>query len=180
MIADAALDAQAEGADLARVGTVRIAPAARVAVAPRRPDAERRAGRHERGFEGPDQRPDHEAAARQGDDRIGDQLARAVVGHLAASLDADDLDPARGERRVVGQDVGRVGGASEGQDSRVLEEEQPVADGAVGALGGERLLEGEPLAVWHAPEPRRERSAPAPGSTRAALGASVSIATFAG
>ena len=45
VVADAALDAQAEGADLARRGAVGIAPAAGMAVAPRRRDAERRAGR---------------------------------------------------------------------------------------------------------------------------------------
>ena len=68
------------------------------------------------------------------------------------------------------QDVGRVGGATEGQDARVLEEEEPVADPTVGALGHEALLERQRLAVVDPPEPRRDdrprvggRPAPARG-----------------
>ena len=63
MIADAALDAQAEGADLARIRAVRVAPATGVAVAPGGRDAERGAGRDERRLERPDERPDEEAAS---------------------------------------------------------------------------------------------------------------------
>ena len=63
VIADAAFDAQAERADLARLGAVRIAPAARVAVAPRRPSTPSAAQVVDEGrLERPDERPDQQAA----------------------------------------------------------------------------------------------------------------------
>ena len=57
MVADAALDAQAEGADLARLGAVGLAPAAGMAVAPVGRDAERRAGLDDRRLQGADEGP---------------------------------------------------------------------------------------------------------------------------
>ena len=113
-------------------------------------------------------------------DRIGDQLAGAVIGHLAAALDPDDLDPASGKRGRVGADVGRVGGAAEGQDRRMLEEQQLVADPSLRTLGDEALLELERLAVVRPVRATRRRSAPRRGSIRSAPAASVSITTSAG
>ena len=76
-----------------------------------------------------------------------------MVGHLTAALDPDDLDAAAGQRFRVGADVGRVGRATEGQDRRVLEQEQLVGDGAVGPLRREALLERQSVAVVGASEP---------------------------
>ncbi len=47
----------------------------------------------------PHERPHEEPAISELHDRVGDELARAVVGHLAAALDADQLDAALGEER---------------------------------------------------------------------------------
>ena len=77
-----------------------------------------------------------------------------MVGHLATALDPDDLDPARGQRRGVRADVGWVGAAAEGQDRRMLEEQQLVADAALCTLGDEALLERERLVVVDPSEPR--------------------------
>jgi hypothetical protein len=55
-------------------------------------------------------------------DRIGDQLAGAVIGDIAAALDLDDLDIARSQE--IGQ---RALPASDGDDVRVLDDEQRVA-----------------------------------------------------
>ena len=51
-------------------------------------------------------------------------------------------------RMCAGSDL-----AAEGQDRRVLEEQEPVADGPVRALGDEALLEGQRLVVVDASEP---------------------------
>ena len=53
------------------------------------------------------------------------------------------------------QDVGRVGVATEGQDGRVLEEQQLVTDPLVGALADEALLQRMGLAV---PDPAKPAS----------------------
>src|SRR5438552_939108 len=57
VIRDPAFDTEAEGADLARVDAIGIAPAARVAVPPRCVDAVCGARRHEGRLEGADKRP---------------------------------------------------------------------------------------------------------------------------
>ena len=62
--------------------------------------------------------------------------------------------PRAAKRRGVGADVGWVGGAAEGQDRRMLEEQQLVADPSLRALGDEALLELERLVVVHPSEPR--------------------------
>ena len=65
MVADAALDAQAERADLARSRAVRVAPAAGVAVAPAAATPSVGAGRDEGRLERADERPDQQAAVGQ-------------------------------------------------------------------------------------------------------------------
>ena len=141
--------------------------------------AEGRAGRDEGGLEGADERPDHQAAGGQGDDRVGDQLAGAVVGHLAAALDPDDLDAAAASvassaRMCAGSDVRPGSGprdARAGAAGRRWRRRRARPRGASGA----RVRRGTgPVRAMS------RRSAPAPGSTRAVAGASVSIATFAG
>src|SRR5450759_1261120 len=94
VVADAAFDAQPDGADLAAAV---IAPAARKALTGARLDAEVRTGLCQCCLERSNERPDQELPIRQLDDHIGGQLARAMVGHLAAALRLDDLDLARRE-----------------------------------------------------------------------------------
>ena len=89
------------------------------------------------------------------DDGIGDQLTRAVVGDLAAALDPLDLDASSLELLGRRQDVRRVGVLAEGQDCRVFEQQQLVADAGVGSVIDEPLLERVRLAVVDATEPPR-------------------------
>jgi hypothetical protein len=92
VVAHSPLDADAQRADLAG-RTVRIDPAAGMTLAPIRDDAERGARVDHRGLERANQGAKEEAPSRQGEDRIRDQLAGPVVGHLPAPLDLDHLDP---------------------------------------------------------------------------------------
>ena len=131
-------------------------------------DAVGGAGRHERRFQGPNQRPDHQAAARQRQDRVGDQLAGPVVGDLATALDLDHLDPAGAQLIGRGEDMRRVGVPSQGQDGRMLQQQQLVADPIVGTLGRQPALEGMGLAVVDPAEPSGARSAQLLGSIRRA------------
>ena len=168
VVAHAALDAEPEGADLARVRAVGVAPAAGVAVAPAGGDAERGAGRHEGRLERADERPDHQAARSERDDRVGDQLARAVVGDLAAALDADDLDarvrPASRHRRgcapgpTSGRGSGRAGAraAAAGRRSARRRARPRGASGGPVRRGSRRV------------RAMTRRSAPGLGSTRCA------------
>ena len=165
VVADAALDAEAERADLARVAhrpDRTSSPGGRRAGRPPTPSAAQVATRAASSARtsGRTSRP---RSARR-DDRVRHQLARAVVGHLAAALDPDDLDAAarraspRRRRTWAGSDV-----AAEGQDRRVLEEEQLVADRAVGALRREALLERQSVAVVGRVRAMTRRSAPVRG-----------------
>ena len=59
-------------------------------------------------------------------DRIPHQLARPVIGHVAAPLHVQEPDPERGERGFGYQKVALVPATSEGDDGRVLEQQQEV------------------------------------------------------
>ena len=67
---------------------------------------------------------------------IGDQLARAVVRHLAATLHAQHLDLAGGKLGGGGEDVRGVGLAPQREHGGVLEEEQLIGDHAARTGGG--------------------------------------------
>ena len=58
------------------------------------------------------------------EDRIADQLAGAVVGHLAAAVALGDLDPPRRQRRRRGDHVAGRGVPPQGVDVGMLEQEQ--------------------------------------------------------
>jgi hypothetical protein len=111
-----------------------------VALAARDRDAKRRTGLDERGLERSNQRPNEQPALVQIDDRVRHELARAVVGDFSAALDPPNLDPAGGELIGAGPDMARIGVAAEGQDGRMFEQEQLVADHAGGALADQSLL----------------------------------------
>ena len=142
VIADATLDAQAQCPDLAGRGPVRVAPAAGMAVAPPGDDVVGGAGRDERRLERTHERAHQQAALVQPDDRIGHELTGAVVRDLPAALGPLDRDAASGEFIVAREDVGRVGVAAQGQDGRMLQEQELVPDRAGHALVDEPLLEG--------------------------------------
>ena len=153
VIADAALDAQAERPDLSRLGAVRIDPAAGVAVTTGGLDAVRGARGDERSLERADKRANEQATRREGQDRIRHELARTVIGDLPAALDTDHIDAAGGQVLWSRTDVRRVGSPSEGQDGWVLEEEEPVTDGTVRPFGHETLLERQCLVIIDPSEP---------------------------
>ena len=156
VIGDPTLDAQAERPDLPGLRSVRVAPAARVAVAPRRLDAERGTGRDERRLEGADERADEQAAIVEGDDRVGHELTRAVVGDLAAALDVHDRDtPSLELGGDAREDVCRIAVPAQRQDGRVLQQEELVADPPIGPLGGQSPLERMRLVIRDPTEPVR-------------------------
>ncbi len=142
VIAHAALDPQAECSDLARQRAVRVDPAAGVAVAaagltPNEAQVSTRAASSAR-TNGRSSRP---RSARR-NDRIRDELAGAVVGHLAAALDADDArcrapraarpGRARGPRPHCdrGSGPGRARAGAAGRRSRPPPGPPPGASGA--------------------------------------------------
>ncbi len=117
VIADAALDADPERADLARRRAVRVDPATGVTVAAAGVDAVAGAGLGHGRLQGTHEGPQQDAPIGQADDGIGDQLAGSVIGDLAAALDPDELDasrrPARSPRH--GRSPGRPGGRASGR-----------------------------------------------------------------
>ena len=86
------------------------------------------------------------------EDGVADELAGAVVGDVAAAVDLVDLDAAAGKELVGGEDVGAGGVAAEGEDRRVLEEEERVADGAGFARGDDLSLDAQAFGVGDAAE----------------------------
>jgi hypothetical protein len=60
-------------------------------------EAEVRERGHERGFEAADEARRIALAVAEREDRVGDELARAVIGDVAAALDVDDRDVAGGD-----------------------------------------------------------------------------------
>ena len=150
-----ALDPDAEGADLARLGAVGVHPAAGMALPATRGDAERGARVGERGLERADVRPEQQAAVRETQDRVRDELAGPVVGHLATALHAQHLDPAGGELRRGREHVGVVRLATQRQHRGVLEQQQLVVDPAVRPGRREALLQVPGLAIGDPAQPAR-------------------------
>ncbi len=78
-----------------------------------------------------------------------------MIGHLAAALDPDDLDRPTGELGLGREDVGGVRVAAQGQDGRMLQEQQLITDLARGTRVDEALLEGVGPRVVDPAEPAR-------------------------
>src|SRR3712207_6568511 len=112
-----------------------------MAVAPERLDAKLSAGRDHRRLERRHQGPHEDPAIREPKDRVGNELPRPVVGHLAPALDPDDLERAAAELPWRREDVGGIGLPAERQDGIMLEQEKLVRDAARGPLLDELLLE---------------------------------------
>ena len=117
------------------------------------PNARARVG--ERRLERADVRPEQQAAVREAQDRVRDQLAGPVVGDLAAALHAQHLDPAGGELVGGREHVGVVRLATQRQHRGVLEEQQLVVDPAVRAGRREALLQVPGLAIGDPAQPAR-------------------------
>jgi hypothetical protein len=78
------------------------------------------------------------------EDRVADELARAVVGRFPAPVGLDDLD-VHALRQVELR--GLVRAPAEGHDGLVLEQDHRVRDGALRHGARERALQREGLAV---------------------------------
>ena len=90
--------------------------------------------------------------AAQVEDGVADELAGAVVGDVAAAVDLVELDAAAGEQFVGGEDVGAGGVAAEGENGRMLEQKERVADGAGLARGDDLGLDAQAFGVGDAAE----------------------------
>jgi hypothetical protein len=109
--------------------------------------------RDEGRLERSDERPEEQAALVQPDDGIGDQLARTVIGHFAATLDPLDRDAPSRELSRAREDVRGVGLATQGQDRGMLQEQQLVGDLAGRSLVDQPTLEGVRIGVVDSAQP---------------------------
>ena len=100
-------------------------------------------------------------ARREVDDRVADELARRVIGDVAAARDLVHADAARRERVRGDEQVLAARAAAERHDRRVLEQQQRVGARAAAPRRDELVLERERIAVGDLAElPHRERHAP--------------------
>ena len=66
--------------------------------------------------------------AAQIDDRITDQLTRAMIGDVPAAVDLVDFHSSASEQFVASQDVLSLRISAEGEDWRMFEQQQSIAD----------------------------------------------------
>src|SRR5260370_21910847 len=92
----------------------------------------------ERTLEHLDVAGDGEAKAGTVEDRVADQLARAVIGRLAAAIGPDDLDPTPRPLALIPQHVAAARRLAHGEDMRVLEQQESVILAAF-PQGGDHL-----------------------------------------
>ena len=132
---DPAADVDADRADLARLARLppfpAVVPSVQIPVRPsivsaRDPVLGERRDHHP--LEPPHVLVDVVAVGPQRDDRVGDELAGAVVGDAAAAVGVEDLDPLRlvplgSHRQLIGARA-----APAGVDGRVLEQQQHVGE----------------------------------------------------
>ncbi len=86
------------------------------------------------------------------EDGVADELAGAVVGDVAATIDLVDLDAAACEQFVTGEDVGAGGIAAEGENGWMLEKDERVPDGTGFACRDEFGLDVQAFGVRGAAE----------------------------
>ena len=95
------------------------------------------------------------------DDRVADELPRRVIGHVPATTHLEDLDALRTQRGLTELEILAVGAATEGDDGRMLEQEQPVARTPREPVCYGLALKGECLGVGLPAEPLdRDRGRP--------------------
>ncbi len=85
------------------------------------------------------------AQAAQIEDGVADELAGAVIGHVAAAVDLVERDAARGQQLIGGKNVGAAGVAAQREHGRVLQQQQHVADAALRCAGRPALPAGAVL-----------------------------------
>ena len=92
------------------------------------------------------------AQAAEIEDRVADQLAGAVVGHVAAAVDLVEGNAAALEQLVRRQNVGTVGVAAQGEHGRMLQQQEHVGDAILLAEIDELGLQAQGLGVVDAAE----------------------------
>ena len=98
-------------------------------------------------------------AVRYGDQRVADQLPRAVVGDVAAALHPHQFRAHRG--RLHPEVAGQVRARAMGEHVRMLQQEEVVLT----AVGEDGLLQCQRLAVRHATEPAHAQRAGHPAQS---------------
>ncbi len=76
-------------------------------------------------------------------DRIADDLAGTVIGHVAAAVGGIECDAGAAQHFVAGQQIFHVAVAAQGDDVGVLEQQQLIGDQPLLALGDQLLLQLE-------------------------------------
>src|ERR1044072_2183770 len=100
----------------------------------------------------PDVGADGELVIGQADNRIGDELAGAVVGDVAAAVGLDDFDAETRKLGIRGDQVSRnAGAAAKGNDLLMLEQKKSLSS-AGQDLGMDRFLDGPGVAIGNQAE----------------------------
>jgi len=87
------------------------------------------------------------AMLRQIEDRVAHQLARAVIRNVAPALHVAKLNPPRGKRRFLDQQMSVLSAASERDHRGMLEEQEQVPHPALDTKRRQTALELERLTV---------------------------------
>ena len=99
------------------------------------------------------------------EDGIGDELAGAVESNVAAAVALEDFNPALGKEFGRREDIFRFGIAAEGNDGRVLEKKNNVADAGFFAERDELFLQAERRGVIDGAELEDRDQKPGHGSS---------------
>ena len=108
-------------------------------------------GLEDEAFEGVDVGGDGEGVGGEADDGVGDELAGAVEGDVAAAVGFDEFDAELLELGLGGEEVGGGAAAAEGDDGGVFDEEEAVL-GAGEDVGVGLFLDGPGVAVGEGAE----------------------------
>jgi hypothetical protein len=92
------------------------------------------------------------AQGAQVEDGVAHQLARAVIGHVAAAADLVDGDAAADQQLVGGKDIRALRVTTQGYHPRMLEQQQHIPDAALGDERGHLRLQTQGFVVVHAAE----------------------------
>ena len=87
------------------------------------------------------------------EDRIADQLARAVIGDITAAVDVEAGDTARLHLRLAEKDVVAGAASADGVGVRVLEQDERVRHDPGAPAAGQPILQRPGLLVWNQSEP---------------------------
>ncbi len=90
--------------------------------------------------------------AAQIEDGVANELARAVIGDVTATVDVVECDTAAGKKFTGGKDVGAVRITAQGKDRRMFEEQKNITDAVLLAHFNQLRLKTQRFAVVDAAE----------------------------